>query len=586
MIQPGTTIRLSDLKKWPFVALVITTLISLGVSFYFLQMGISIVFQNLFYFPILISCTYYQRKGLIFSVVLSFIYFFLVIYYSHDPMVLFQALVRVFIFILIAAVITILSQMNKESQEKLQKKEALFRGVFDTMPSGSAIYGVTGTGESDADYHIEDINSTALGYEQREKSEVIGRTLAEVHTVIHESNLVPRLLEAQQSIRPVSYQAEVKSRDETPGYYDTSLFRLLTGEVVSIYTDVTDKRLMEEDLKASEEKFRLAMGATSDGLWDWNMLTGEVYFSPAFARILDEDHIEPVYESWESRLHPADKERTLASLKEHISGKTSPWRVETRLKRSDGSWKWVMDRGSVVAWDETGKPARMIGSIVDISEQKRIEEVIRIERDRAEQYLNIAEVMIVALSRDGTVVLINRKGAEMLGWSVDDIIGLDWFDSFVPPDLRESVRETFISLMDGADEMYSSSENEIITCGGKRILISWVNTIIKTPAGQIIGTLSSGEDLTMRKELEKEKTSLLDQIQQNLAQIAYLNDNIRNPLTIIMTLSEIHFDGEAGKKIQEQIEIIDESITKLDTRWSESEKVLDFIRKHYQITPK
>ncbi len=68
--------------------------------------------------------------------------------------------------------------------------------------------------------------------------------------------------------------------------------------------------------------------------------------------------------------------------------------------------------------------------------------------------------------------------------------------------------------------------------------------------------------------------------------MAYLNDNIRNPLTIIMALSEIHFDGEAGKKIQEQIEIIDDSISQLDTRWSESEKVLDFIRKHYQITPK
>ena len=174
----------------------------------------------------------------------------------------------------------------------------------------------------------------------------------------------------------------------------------------------------------------------------------------------------------------------------------------------------------------------------------------------------------------------------MLGVSIDEIIGVDWFDTFVPPDVRDSVRKTFISLMDGADEMYSSSENEIITRGGKRILISWVNTIITTPAGQIIGTLSSGEDLTLRKELEKEKTSLLDQIQQNLAQMAYLNDNIRNPLTIIMALSEIHFDEDAGKRIQEQIGIIDDSITKLDKRWSESEKVLEFIRKHYQITPK
>ncbi len=577
---------LQYIKKWPFLALVITTFISLGVSLYFLQIGISIVFQNLFYFPILIACTCYQRRGFIFSIILSFIYFFLVIYYSHDPMVLLQALVRVFIFILIAAVITILSQMNKEIQEQLQKKEALFRGLFDTMPSGSAIYGVVGTGESDADYRVEDINSMALRYENRQKHEVIGRTLADVHTVIHDDYLIPRLVEAQKSNRPVLYQAEVNTGDGTPEYYDTSLFRLPTGEVVSIYTDVTEKRLMEEELKASEEKFRLAMEASSDGLWDWNILTGVVYFSPAFANILEEDHIEPVYESWESRLHPADKERTLASLKEHISGKTSHWRVETRLKRSDGSWKWVMDRGSVVEWDDAGKPARMIGSIVDISEQKRIEEVIRIERDRAEQYLNIAEVMIVALSRDGTVVLINRKGAEMLGASSNDIIGVDWFDSYVPPDVRDSVRETFYALMDGADETYSSSTNEIITHEGKRFLISWVNTIIKTPAGQIIGTLSSGEDLTLRKELEKEKTSLLDQIQRNLAQMAYLNDNIRNPLTIIMALSEIHLNVEATRKIHEQIEIIDDSINQLDKRWSESEKVLDFIRKHYQITPK
>ncbi len=75
MTLSGTSMSRPYLKKWPFVALVITTIISLGVSLYFLQMGISIVFQNLFYFPILIACTFYQRTGLFFSVVLSFIFF-------------------------------------------------------------------------------------------------------------------------------------------------------------------------------------------------------------------------------------------------------------------------------------------------------------------------------------------------------------------------------------------------------------------------------------------------------------------------------------------------------------------------------
>lgn len=385
---------------------------------------------------------------------------------------------------------------------------------------------------------------------------------------------------------PVSYEAEISSGDGPKGFFDTSLFRLPSGEIVSIYTDVTRKKQMEEELRASEEKFRLAMEATSDGLWDWNMQTGEVYYSPAFAQILQEREILPTYDSWESRIHPDDRERTLSSLHDHIAGKTRRWRVETRLLTSKGSYKWVLDRGSVVARDERGNPARMIGSISDISEQKDIEEIIRIERDRAEQYLNIAEVMIVALSRDGTVVLINRKGAEMLGGSVDDIIGRNWFDHFIPPDLKDYVKTTFQRIMDGTGEMYSSYENEVMTLTGSRIPISWVNTLIQTPTGQIIGTLSSGEDLTHKKTLEEEKTRLLGQIQRNLAQIAFLNDNIRNPLAVIMTLSDIHLKGEAGRKVQEQVEIIDDTITKLDQRWSESEKVLEFIRKNYQITPK
>jgi PAS domain S-box-containing protein len=494
-------------------------------------------------------------------------------------------LVRVCIFVLIAGVITLLSQMNRDIREQLTVKEALFRGVFDTMPSGCAIYQVSGRGESDADYRINDMNAAALRYENKQKAEISGRTLADVSPVIYDGSLV-RLQEALTGDTPVSYLSEIVVDDGSRAYYDTSLFSLPSGEMVSVYTDVTGKKLMEEELKASEEMFRLAVEATSDGLWDWNMKTGTVYYSRAFAEILGEKQIEPVYQSWDERIHPDDRAGILAALSDHIAGKTEHWNVEGRLLTSDGSWKWVMDRGSVVAWDENGKPTRMIGSIVDISEQKRIEEIIRTERDRAEQYLNIAEVIIVALNAEGTIVLINRKGAEVLGAPVEDIIGLNWFEMFVPQNLRSTVKEIFDAVITGDHEMYSYYENEILTLTGERIPVSWVNTLIKTPSGQIIGTLSSGEDLSEKKELEEEKTRLLDQIQQNLAQMAFLNDNIRNPLSIILTLSDIHLENDPGRMIKEQVEAIDETITRLDQRWSESEKVLDFIRKHYHITPK
>ena len=346
------------------------------------------------------------------------------------------------------------------------------------------------------------------------------------------------------------------------------------------------KKLIEEELRESEEKYRLAMEATSDGLWDWNILTGEVYYSSSFTTILGETYIEPRLESWESRLHPDDKERALHSLKEHIEGKTKRWWSESRLRTSSGEWKWVLERGSVVFRDERGNPLRMIGIITDISEQKRIEEIIRNERDRAEQYLNIAEVIIVALARDGTVALINRKGANVLGITVNEIIGQNWFESFIPPEQRDTVKNDFYSSMDGKTDLYSSQENELLTKDGRTLTISWINTLIKTSSGQIIGTLSSGEDLTRQKELEQEKLHLIDQIHRNMAQMAYLNDNIRNPLTIIMALTDNLCEQDATRLIHNQIEVINNSITKLDQQWYESEKVLNYLRKHYQISPK
>jgi PAS domain S-box-containing protein len=488
------------------------------------------------------------------------------------------------IFITIAWITSFLSSIIKITGENLQQREALFRGLFDTMPSGSAIYRVSRDDAGEYRYTIEDMNETALRYEGKKKEDVIGKTLSESNQTTYSDSLLPKIREISLQDTPVLFSYSGTSDKQGTIYYENSLFKLPSREIVAIFTDVTEKKQVEKQLEKDEEMYRLAMEATSDGLWDWNMHTGEVYYSPSFAAILGEKFIEPRFESWESRLHPDDKERVLHSLREHGEGKTERWREENRLLTSDGEWRWVLERGSVVTRDETGTPLRMIGTTTDITEQKRIEEIIRSERDRAEQYLNIAEVIILALARDGTIALINRKGAEVLGRPAEEIIGLDWFESFIPPDLRDSVRKYFFSIIEGDETPYLSYTNEIVTSDGQTATISWVNTLIKSSNGQIMGTLSSGEDITRQKNLEQEKIHLIEQIQQNMAQIAYLNDNIRNPLTIIMALTEGYLEPEKTRIIHNQIDIIDTSITRLDQQWSKSEKVLIYLRKHYQIS--
>jgi diguanylate cyclase (GGDEF)-like protein/PAS domain S-box-containing protein len=133
---------------------------------------------------------------------------------------------------------------------------------------------------------------------------------------------------------------------------------------------------VKEQLQESEEKYRLAMIATQDGLWDWNLSTGEVYFSPRWAEILGEESLENNYSVWEERLYDEDKKHVLQSIQKHLNGDTVFWQQEHRLRDCSNQYKWVLGRGQVIKRSSKGKPLRMIGTMTDISDKKKSEEII------------------------------------------------------------------------------------------------------------------------------------------------------------------------------------------------------------------
>jgi len=142
---------------------------------------------------------------------------------------------------------------------------------------------------------------------------------------------------------------------------------------ISTSTNTTEQKRAEDALKYSEEKYRLAMDATTDGLWDWNVSTGEVYYSPSWSKILDEKNVLPNYESWSNRIHSKDKESVQSTVQEHLEGRTIYWEKEHRLYTKTGIWKWVLGRGRVVEKSEDGQPIRMVGTMTDISDRKKLE---------------------------------------------------------------------------------------------------------------------------------------------------------------------------------------------------------------------
>ncbi|MCP4407582.1 MAG: diguanylate cyclase, partial [Gammaproteobacteria bacterium] len=133
------------------------------------------------------------------------------------------------------------------------------------------------------------------------------------------------------------------------------------------------KHSVDRKLRESEEKYRLAMDAAQDGLWDWEVTTGNVYYSPGWSRILGAETVGNTYSTWENRIHPADKALILNTLQLHLAGETATWNEEHRLRNADGVWIWVLGRGRVVKRDGDGKPLRMVGTMTDISDRKQAE---------------------------------------------------------------------------------------------------------------------------------------------------------------------------------------------------------------------
>jgi len=130
------------------------------------------------------------------------------------------------------------------------------------------------------------------------------------------------------------------------------------------------------ELKQAQDRWQFALEGASDGLWDLNVQTTEVYFSRQWKAVLgyEENEIGNTVDDWFTRLHPDDRDRVLIEIGKHFEGTVPVYSSEHRMRCNDGSYKWVMARGKLISWTEDGKPLRFIGIHTDITEHKRLEE--------------------------------------------------------------------------------------------------------------------------------------------------------------------------------------------------------------------
>jgi two-component system sensor kinase FixL len=236
---------------------------------------------------------------------------------------------------------------------------------------------------------------------------------------------------------------------------------------LGVLKDITAERAALDRLATMEERLRLALEGTEDGLWDWNPDADTGWVSDRYATMLGyrPGELGGALADWQVLIHPDDLPAVMTRLHAHVAGLEPGYEVECRLRTKDGRWVWVLDRGKVVRRDAAGRALRMVGIVHDVSRRKAAEAALAASESRLRALLEAVPEGVLVAAADGAVVSLNAAGRRMLGLAPDAALGgLDAGTLVAEPD-RAAWREMQARVCAGAT---AALDHDLLHADGTR----------------------------------------------------------------------------------------------------------------------
>lgn len=310
----------------------------------------------------------------------------------------------------------------------------------------------------------------------------------------------------------IEYRIKHKNTDWVWVEERTSIKRDNTGKVSSfegVITDISARKKAEQQLQESELRYELAVKSTDAGVWEWiNIEDGVVWWSPKYYELLGykDQEIKASYEGFLASLHPDDAPRFHETIKLHAEN-NEPYMIEYRLRTKDGSYKWFLASGQTNR-DASGKPLKMVGSIIDIHHKKVNEELLIAREENFRTFIEAAKDVFFQTNPDGYLVYANKAGLDLIGLTLDELKKHRYID-FVRDDYKEKVAEFYLNQraknikLTYLEIPVINNKNETVWMGQNAQLIF--------KEGEYTGAHVVARDITALKQIQidKEKAELM-----------------------------------------------------------------------------
>lgn len=531
--------------------LIVSTALALAISMFLLMQGWLTIFQNIFYIPIILACVFYRKRGFVFSVLLAWIYFAMIVSVTEDRVVLEGALIRVFIFILVAAVTTLLSLIWSWREETLQRDEQFFRAIYETSSDLIHVLDTSGV--------ITSTNKGNLAITGYSEEEFIGKSIKDYFTPASQEifdNNFPILMEKGHN----RVEVEFLCKDGSILDIDCSgsVVRDSSGAIryfVVFQRDITKRKQVEEALLESETKFREIFNSANDAI---EMIDyGDNRYPGKFIEVND-NACRMVQYTREELLtrSPFDistdtYNRPLGEIMQEIATRGQST-FETEYRRKDGTIVPVEINSHLILLH--GK--KVILSVTrDITERKKNETALRENERLLSDIIEFLPDATFVIDKDRRVVSWNRAIEKMTGIPKKDIVGkgdyvygLPFFgrnipiliDSLFSPGAEINPRYTNVrheAETINAEVLVSSLR------GGEGAFVWATASPLYDKTGAIIGAIESIRDITENKKAEtalKESFETFKTVMDSLDALVYAAD---------MKTYELLFINEYGRQL-------------------------------------